>query len=111
MTDYMAAAAARVTAKDAPHTASAEPISLPDLDRGTMATVTALLPPQTPEDRMLVQRLMQIGFVPGERLKVIAHGHPDREPIAVRIGGTAFALRRFEARYIQVMPDQNRGPR
>jgi ferrous iron transport protein A len=48
-------------------------------------------------------RLQELGFVAGERLRVIAHGYPGREPIAVRIGNTTFALRRFEADHVLVV--------
>ena len=47
-------------------------------------------------------RLLELGFVEGESLRVIAHGYPGREPIAVRIGNTTFALRRLEADHILV---------
>ncbi len=47
-------------------------------------------------------RLLELGFVEGEPLRVIAHGYPGREPIAVRIGNTTFALRRFEADHVLV---------
>ena len=47
-------------------------------------------------------RLLELGFVEGEPLRVIAHGYPGREPIAVRIGSTTFALRRFEADHVLV---------
>jgi len=49
-------------------------------------------------------RLQELGFVAGEHLRVIAHGYPGREPIAVRIGSTTFALRRFEADHVLVVP-------
>ena len=87
----------------------AHEISLCDLKRGRSAVVSAVLPPGADEDRELILRLIEIGFVPGERVRVIAHGHPGREPIALRIGGasggTTFALRRFEANYIRVIPE------
>lgn len=54
-------------------------------------------------------RLQELGFVEGERLRVIAHGYPGREPIAVRIGNTTFALRRFEADHVLVVPAAERG--
>ncbi|MDH3319184.1 MAG: ferrous iron transport protein A [Betaproteobacteria bacterium] len=54
-------------------------------------------------------RLQELGFVEGERLRVIAHGYPGREPIAVRIGNTTFALRRFEADHVLVVPLPERG--
>ena len=47
-------------------------------------------------------RLLELGFVEGESLRVIAHGYPGREPLAVRIGNTTFALRRFEADHVLV---------
>ena len=47
-------------------------------------------------------RLLELGFVEGESLRVIAHGYPGREPLAVRIGSTTFALRRFEADHVLV---------
>ena len=47
-------------------------------------------------------RLLELGFVEGETLRVVAHGYPGREPLAVRIGNTTFALRRFEADHVLV---------
>lgn len=47
-------------------------------------------------------RLLELGFVEGESLRVIAHGYPGREPLAVRIGNATFALRRFEADHVLV---------
>ena len=49
-------------------------------------------------------RLLELGFVEGEPLRVVAHGFPGSEPIAVRIGSTTFALRRFEADHVLVAP-------
>jgi len=48
-------------------------------------------------------RLLELGFVEGESLRVVAHGFPGSEPIAVRIGNTTFALRRFEADHVLVV--------
>jgi ferrous iron transport protein A len=87
-----------------PLAALSEPtISLCELERGVTATVAAIGSPATEQDRELVLRLIEIGFVPGETLRVIAHGQPGNEPIAVRLGGTTFALRRLEADYIRVI--------
>ncbi len=49
-------------------------------------------------------RLLELGFVEGEILRVVAQGFPGREPIAVRIGSATFALRRFEADHVMVTP-------
>jgi len=45
----------------------------------------------------IARRLLEIGFVPGERVEVIEEIRPGRDPIAVRIGASMFALRRREA--------------
>ncbi len=45
----------------------------------------------------LMLRLMEIGFVPGEQVRITAAGWPGRKPLAVRVGHTTFALRRYEA--------------
>jgi ferrous iron transport protein A len=50
----------------------------------------------------LVRRLVEIGFVPGEPVHVVAVGHPGREPLAVRVGRSTFALRRGEAQRVRV---------
>lgn len=42
-------------------------------------------------------RLRDLGFVPGEIVKIIAFGPFGSNPIAVQIGSTRFALRRSEA--------------
>ena len=48
-------------------------------------------------------RLLELGFVEGESLRIVAQGFPGREPLAVRIGNTTFALRRFEADHVWVV--------
>jgi len=77
-------------------------ISLCDLDRNVPARISRIATPDTPEEQHIVLRLIEIGFLPGELVRVVAHGHPGREPIAVRLGHTTFALRRHEANYIHV---------
>jgi ferrous iron transport protein A len=54
----------------------------------------------------LSRRLAEIGFLPGERLRIVARGFLGREPIAVRIGTGTFALRLFEAACIRVCPER-----
>lgn len=47
-------------------------------------------------------RLMTLGFVPGEQVKILATGLFGRDPLLVQVGFTRFALRRTEAERIQV---------
>jgi ferrous iron transport protein A len=49
-------------------------------------------------------RLIEIGFVAGESVEVIGEARPGGDPMAVRIGGTCFALRRREAAAVRVTP-------
>ncbi|HEX4377064.1 MAG TPA: FeoA family protein [Steroidobacteraceae bacterium] len=53
----------------------------------------------------LARRLVELGFLAGERIEVIEEVRPGRDPIAVRIGSTMFALRRREAQAIMVQVD------
>ncbi|WP_313953472.1 FeoA family protein [Accumulibacter sp.] len=86
-----------------------ELISLFDLPRGHEGTVSSggLAASDEGSDRELALRLFEIGFVDGERVRVVARGFPGGEPIAVRVGGTIFALRRFEAERVLVAPLRN----
>ena len=52
----------------------------------------------------LLRRLIEIGFLPGERVRVVARGVPGGTPLAVRVGTSTFALRKAEARCVQVTP-------
>lgn len=50
------------------------------------------------------QRLEEIGFLPGERVIVMARVQPGGDPLGVRIGHSTFALRRAEAACVLVRP-------
>lgn len=86
--------------------AAASPASLASLHRGQRARVVEVRLPEGAHghDMNLVLRLLEIGFVPGEVVRVVAHGPGGGEPLAVRVGGTMFALRRHEAEHILVQP-------
>lgn len=73
-----------------------------DLPVNTPACIRGLRPDRHNGNEELARRLLEIGFVAGEQVRVVAHGYPRREPVAVRIGGTTFALRRFEAELVLV---------
>jgi ferrous iron transport protein A len=87
-----------------------EPIAIADecfaLSRAGVGQVVTIRELRTgvcaPEGGDIGLRLLELGFVEGESLRVIAAGFPDGEPIAVRIGSTTFALRRFEADHVLV---------
>jgi ferrous iron transport protein A len=53
-------------------------------------------------DSTVSRRLIELGFVRGERVQVIEEIWPGGDPIAVRVGSSVFALRRREARAVLV---------
>jgi ferrous iron transport protein A len=89
-----------------PSDAAAHRRSLADLPRGQLAQVCEVRLPANAgrhgHDQRLVLRLLEIGFVPGEQVRVVALGPGGREPLAVRVAGALFALRRHEAEHVLV---------
>ncbi len=81
------------------------PRSLNDLPTGGHATVTGLVATGPEADAALLRRLAEIGFVEGEQVHLLRRGPGGREPLAVQVGDTMFALRATEARCIQVRQD------
>ena len=72
------------------------------LKKGDCATVTGLATTDCAEKSALRTRLLELGFAPGETVRVVAESFPRRDPMAVRIGNTTFALRRHEAALIHI---------
>lgn len=85
---------------------SASACALSELGRDQVGVIEQIQMPNLPHGhgRALVLRLLELGFVPGERVRIIATGPGGREPIAVRVAGTTFALRLHEAEHIRVRP-------
>ena len=50
----------------------------------------------------IARRLAELGFVPGERVEVIAAGPFSAEPLLVQVGFTRFALRQVEAARVRL---------
>nr|WP_217346058.1 FeoA family protein [Noviherbaspirillum sp. L7-7A]MBV0880426.1 ferrous iron transport protein A [Noviherbaspirillum sp. L7-7A] len=82
--------------------AASQPLSL--LRKGARAVVAGMAGAAGDEERAVQLRLRELGFVPGETVRVVAVSFPGADPIAVRVGATTFALRRFEAAMVQVIP-------
>src|SRR3954470_7206945 len=87
--------------------ASLSSLALSDLRAGESAIVAGLgqagLPGADAEGRdALFARLRDIGFHPGARCEVIARNWLFGGPVAVRIGGSTFALRRVEAEAVRI---------
>ena len=79
-------------------------ISLDQLPSHQWTTVLDVSRPDGADGHDLALRLTEIGFMPGEVVRIVASGVPNREPLAVRLGNTTFALRRHEAAFVRVTP-------
>ncbi len=80
---------------------------LTDLPTGADARVLAVSAQEAGTSLDVGRRLAELGFLPGEKLRIVARGFLGREPIAVRIGTGTFALRLFEAACIRVNPERS----
>ncbi len=78
--------------------------ALDRLELHVPALVHQVTPPPDMQDWEIW--LAEIGFLPGERVRVIARGAPGGDPLVVRIGDSTFALRKAEAACVQVVPAQ-----
>ena len=80
-------------------------LSVADLAAHLVATITGLAEPDgRAKSTGVAARLAELGFIVGETVSVLHRGPGGREPIAVQVGDTVFALRRLEASCIRVSP-------
>jgi ferrous iron transport protein A len=80
-------------------------ITLDALAPGQSATVIHLAPGTAGNGGVDVsRRLMELGFVPGERIRMLKRV-PGGDPMAVKVGQSTFALRRFEAALVSIKPE------
>ena len=77
-------------------------LGLDGLKVRTPALVTGLVPARDGREHSTLLRLLEIGFVPGEVVQVLARGAWGGDPLAVRVGQATFALRQQEAAMVQV---------
>jgi len=77
---------------------------LSELPNGARGTVLGLRADASP-DPQLLHRLSELGFLPGEPVQLLRRGPGGREPLAVQIGETLFALRKAEAACVEVSLD------
>jgi ferrous iron transport protein A len=78
-------------------------ITLDQLPARTVAIIQRIQT-HTPHGHALQRRLLELGFVPGEQVQVLRRMLAGRGPLAVRVGGSTFAMRGLESSLIEVMP-------
>jgi ferrous iron transport protein A len=89
-----------------PSRASPSEVALAELKVGERAVVARLRDSQESlgdeVHSTLAQRLLELGFIPGEPVEVVGSIWPGADPMAVRLGHSLFALRRREAAAVLV---------
>jgi ferrous iron transport protein A len=76
--------------------------SLSELAPGALGTVVRVGSGREEDPSAVERRLLELGFVHGERIEVLAEARPGRDPMVVRIGNTTLALRRSEVSTVWV---------
>lgn len=79
-------------------------LSLDQMPNGGRGTVERVVSASPEIDAVALRRLGELGFLPGEPVQLLRRGPGGREPLAVVIGETMFALRLLEAQCIEVVP-------
>jgi ferrous iron transport protein A len=75
---------------------------LSQLPNGAHALVARVATHSTEVGEATLRRLGELGFIPGEPVHMLRRGPGGREPLAVQVGDTQFALRLLEAQCIEV---------
>lgn len=84
------------------HAVSPSTLPLSQLPNGGRAIVARVVSASSEIDAVALRRLGELGFLPGEPVQLLRRGPGGREPLAVMIGETQFALRLLEAQCIEV---------
>ncbi len=75
---------------------------LSQLSKGSHALVERVVAGFAEVGEASLRRLGELGFIAGEPVQMLYRGPGGREPLAVQIGETLFALRLLEAQCIEV---------
>ena len=75
---------------------------LSQLPNGSHALVEGLVSGSSEVGAATLHRLGELGFIAGEPVRMLRRGPGGREPLAVQVGETLFALRLLEAQCIRV---------
>lgn len=85
-----------------PHSLKGARMLLSQLPNGSRAWVERLVPGSAEVGAATLRRLGELGFIAGEPVQVLRRGPGGREPLAVQVGETMFALRLLEAQCVEV---------
>ena len=83
-------------------------VTLNELANGQRGVIARVQATGDLVDAATVRRLNELGFLPGEPVRLLQCGPGGRQPIAVQVGDTLFALRWVEARCVEVQAEVGR---
>jgi ferrous iron transport protein A len=75
---------------------------LSQLPNGSRAFVERVVAGSAEVGEATLRRLGELGFIEGEPVQMLRRGPGGREPLAVQVGETLFALRLLEAQCVEV---------
>jgi ferrous iron transport protein A len=75
---------------------------LSQLPNGSHAFVERVVAGSAEVGEATLRRLGELGFIEGEPVQMLRRGPGGREPLAVQVGETLFALRLLEAQCVEV---------
>ena len=84
--------------------------SLSMLSPGATASVVSVGAGGDSRFTPIERRLIELGFVHGEHIEIIAQAMPGGDPFVVRVGTSTFALRRREVESVWVEPTSAQAP-
>ena len=76
--------------------------SLADLEVGSRGLILGY---RSPPETTFQLRLIELGFLPGQPLRVVHRAPWSKDPLAVELRGSVFALRREDARWILLVEE------
>ena len=79
---------------------NAVPVLLGDLSPGDNAEIVGFCVEDDLQDYL--HRLFEIGFLVGERVELLKEAPVSRDPVSIRVKDATYAMRREEAKLIQV---------
>lgn len=84
--------------------------SLSTLQPRTVAVVRGVGTGLSKEATALERRLIELGFVSGERVEVLTEARPGGDPFVIHVGDTTFAVRRREVEnvWVDIAPPSSR---
>jgi Fe2+ transport system protein FeoA len=77
-------------------------VNLSEMEVGEMGKISLIQKPDGEEGERLLNRFLSMGIVEGSDIEVAFEAPIARDPIAIKVRGGLIAIRRSDAKYIEV---------